>query len=129
MGVNTDYCSDMNGNQKFKCNCKDGFDGERCEVSVVVSVVCSDPMGHPCCDNPCQNGGTCRSQNNGTQVSFNSIFWGILTLAPLNFGTKCSARRIFFDTKLMFGKIHSKELMIFVKQNFGADINIFPSLK
>ena len=49
MGVNTEYCSDMNGNQKFKCECHDGFEGERCEVSA-------------CPSNFCKNSGTCKSE-------------------------------------------------------------------
>ena len=48
MGVNTEYCSDLNGNQEFKCECKDGFDGKRCEVSV--------------CPLDCKNNGTCESE-------------------------------------------------------------------
>ena len=46
MGVNTDNCSDMNGNQQFKCECKDGFVGERCEDSL--------------CPLDCQNDGICK---------------------------------------------------------------------
>ena len=33
IGVNTEYCSDTNGSQEFKCVCNDGFDGKRCEFS------------------------------------------------------------------------------------------------
>ena len=49
MGVNTEYCSDLNGSQEFKCECKDGFDGNRCEVSV-------------CPVNFCKNNGICKSE-------------------------------------------------------------------
>ena len=48
MGVNTQYCSDLNGSQEFKCECNDGFDGKRCEVSV--------------CALDCQNDGNCKSE-------------------------------------------------------------------
>ena len=48
MGVNTEYCSDMNGSQKFKCECNDEFDGERCEVST--------------CPLDCENSGICKSE-------------------------------------------------------------------
>ena len=48
MGVNTEYCSDLNGSQEFKCECNDGFDGKRCEVSV--------------CPLDCQNDGNCKSE-------------------------------------------------------------------
>ena len=37
IGVNTEYCSDTNGNQEFKCVCNDGFDGERCEFSCPIN--------------------------------------------------------------------------------------------
>ena len=69
MGVNTEYCSDLNGNQEFKCECKDGYDGKRCEVSVCTM----NPTAHPCCGNPCQNGAT-REGQNGSEVSFHSNF-------------------------------------------------------
>ena len=49
IGVHTEYCSDMNGSQKFKCQCNDGFDGERCKESV-------------CPSNFCKNNGTCTSE-------------------------------------------------------------------
>ena len=32
MGVNTKSCSDFNGAEEFKCECNDGFKGERCEI-------------------------------------------------------------------------------------------------
>ena len=41
MGINTEYCYDLNGNQEFKCECKDGFDEKRCEVSV-CPLDCND---------------------------------------------------------------------------------------
>ena len=52
MGINTESCSDLNGTQEFKCQCKDGFDGKRCEA-----VVCSS--------NYCNNNGLCsiKSEN------------------------------------------------------------------
>ena len=31
MGINTEYCSDSNGNAEFKCECNEGFVGKRCE--------------------------------------------------------------------------------------------------
>ena len=31
IGINTEYCSDLNGNDEFKCECNEGFDGKRCE--------------------------------------------------------------------------------------------------
>ena len=46
--MNTEYCSDMNGNQEFKCECNDGYDGKRCEVYV--------------CPLDCQNNGICESE-------------------------------------------------------------------
>ena len=58
MGVNTEYCSDLNGNQEFKCECNDGFDGKRCEVSV-------------CPLNFCKNNEICRSEideTNGKKI-------------------------------------------------------------
>ena len=42
MGTNTETCSDLNGSQEFKCQCKDGFDGQRCEVAVCSSNYCND---------------------------------------------------------------------------------------
>ena len=42
---NTDSCFDSNGTQEFNCNCKDGFDGTRCEEE---------------CDLKCENNGICR---------------------------------------------------------------------
>ena len=32
MNINTKFCSDDNGRQKFKCECNDGFEGTRCEI-------------------------------------------------------------------------------------------------
>ena len=46
MGINTASCSDVNGSQEFKCQCEDGFDGQRCEVAV-------------CSSNYCYNNGLC----------------------------------------------------------------------
>ena len=48
MGVNTRYCSDMNGSQEFKCECNDGFDGKRCEISACPLI--------------CENDGECKSE-------------------------------------------------------------------
>ena len=31
IGTNTEYCFDSNGNDEFKCECNEGFDGKRCE--------------------------------------------------------------------------------------------------
>ena len=31
IGNNTEYCFDSNGNEEFKCECNEGFDGKRCE--------------------------------------------------------------------------------------------------
>ena len=50
MGVNTEYCSDMNGSQEYKCECKDGFDGNRCEIEN--------------CPFNCENGRVCKSEIN-----------------------------------------------------------------
>ena len=44
MNVNTEYCSDMDGSQEFRCQCNDGFDGKRCEIV---------------CPLDCKNGGSC----------------------------------------------------------------------
>ena len=52
MGVNTRYCSDMNGSQGYKCECYDGFDGQRCEISA--------------CPLSCKNSGECKSEINNT---------------------------------------------------------------
>ena len=52
MGINTEFCSDVNESQEFKCQCKDGFAGKRCEVAV-------------CSSNYCNNNGLCtiKSEN------------------------------------------------------------------
>ena len=42
MGLNTESCSDVNGSQKFKCQCMDGFNGKRCEVPVCSSKYCNN---------------------------------------------------------------------------------------
>ena len=57
MGVNTEYCSDMNGSQKFKCECNNGFNGERCENS-------------GCPLNFCKNNGTCT-----TEIVGGNLIW------------------------------------------------------
>ena len=44
--MNTESCSDVNGSQEFKCQCKEGFEGKRCEVAV-------------CSSNYCNNNGVC----------------------------------------------------------------------
>ena len=47
----------MNGNQEFKCKCKDGFAGNRCEDLL--------------CPLDCQNNGICKfeiDKNNGTEI-------------------------------------------------------------
>ena len=41
MGINTESCSDVNGTQEFKCQCKEGFDGKRCEIAVCTSNYCN----------------------------------------------------------------------------------------
>ena len=51
MGVNTEYCSDINGSQEFKCECKDRFDGKRCEISLC-------PLDY------CKHNGTCTTEIN-----------------------------------------------------------------
>ena len=48
MGVNTEYCFDMNGSQEFKCECNVGFDGKMCELSV--------------CPLNCENNGVCSTE-------------------------------------------------------------------
>ena len=40
IGINTEFCSDMNGSNEFNCNCYTGFEGKRCEISVCDSVIC-----------------------------------------------------------------------------------------
>ena len=56
LGVNTESCSDVNGSQEFKCRCKDGFLGKRCEVSV-------------CSSDNCNNNGLCLiNENNNDQM-------------------------------------------------------------
>ena len=57
MGTNTETCSDLNGSQEFKCQCKDGFGGKKCEVAV-------------CSLNYCNNNGECsiNSSNNIEQL-------------------------------------------------------------
>ena len=42
MDVKTESCSDEDGSQEFQCRCKEGFDGERCEVSVCYSNYCNN---------------------------------------------------------------------------------------
>ena len=42
MGTNSESCSDVNGSQEFKCQCKEGFDGKRCEVAVCSSKYCNN---------------------------------------------------------------------------------------
>ena len=57
MGINTEYCFDVNGSQEFKCECNDGFYGKRCEISV--------------CPLNCENGEICKSEideTNGKKV-------------------------------------------------------------
>ena len=44
MSVNTESCFDLNETQEFKCQCKDGFDGKRCELHVCPT---------------CENNGSC----------------------------------------------------------------------
>ena len=51
MGENTESCSDVNGSQEFKCQCKDGFIGKKCEVA-------------GCSTNYCFNNGTCSINDN-----------------------------------------------------------------
>ena len=41
----------MNGSQEFKCECNDGFGGERCEMSL-------------CPSDYCKNNGTCINEIN-----------------------------------------------------------------
>ena len=55
MGINTESCSDVNGSQEFKCQCKEGFDGKRCEIAV-------------CTKSYCNNNGVCSIEDhNGTK--------------------------------------------------------------
>ena len=49
MGVNTEYCDDINGTQEFQCQCNIGFDGKRCEFAMCPlncdnSEICSTEM-------------------------------------------------------------------------------------
>ena len=39
MGLNTEFCSDVNGSKEFKCQCKDGFIGKRCEVADSTLII------------------------------------------------------------------------------------------
>ena len=48
MGINTKSCSDDNGTQEFKCQCKNGFGGERCELDLCPT---------------CENNGFCPGEN------------------------------------------------------------------
>ena len=41
MGINTEFCSDVNESQEFKCQCKDGFVGKRCELAICSSTYCN----------------------------------------------------------------------------------------
>ena len=36
IGNNTEYCFDSNGNDEFKCECNEGFDGKRCDEDVCL---------------------------------------------------------------------------------------------
>ena len=49
VGVNTEYCFDSNGNEEFKCECNEGFDGKRCEDQCFLE---------------CGNNGICTSKIN-----------------------------------------------------------------
>ena len=51
IGVNTEYCSDSNGIEEFKCECNAGFDGKRCENECILE---------------CGDNGICTSQINDT---------------------------------------------------------------
>ena len=51
IGLNTESCSDVSGSQEFKCQCKDGFVGKRCEVAA-------------CSPNYCNNNGLCAINEN-----------------------------------------------------------------
>ena len=42
MGMNTESCSDVNGTQEFKCQCKGGLGGQRCEAAVCSSDYCNN---------------------------------------------------------------------------------------
>ena len=53
MGINTESCSDVDGSQEFKCQCKKGYVGKRCEIPV-------------CSSNYCNNNGLCSI--NGTDL-------------------------------------------------------------
>ena len=86
IGINTEYCFDSNGSDEFKCECKEGFDGKRCEdecsecgmngscsteIDITTGIkqwkcLCVIPwIGERCdklatCDgNLCHNGGAC----------------------------------------------------------------------
>ena len=47
IGVNTEYCLDMNGLEEFNCICNPGFEGRRCEISLCGGVACENGF----CDN------------------------------------------------------------------------------
>ena len=66
IGINTESCSDVNGSQEFKCQCKEGFDGKRCEIA-------------ECTANYCNNNGLCsinENDNNRLQCECNQGFEG-----------------------------------------------------
>ena len=42
MDVNTNNCIDMDGTEKFNCECNDGFEGERCEKDKCEGVICEN---------------------------------------------------------------------------------------
>ena len=71
------------GNKNWECHCEFPFQGKAelissktCNIiyigQICAEVDCSDPMDHPCCGQPCHNGGSCASKAkiNDTQVGF-----------------------------------------------------------
>ena len=77
IGNNTEYCFDSDGNEEFKCECNEGFDGKRCEMERCsldcgINGICTteiDEFGIKkskclCDENLCHNGGACTSTIN-----------------------------------------------------------------
>ena len=51
IGINTNYCFDSNGNDEYKCECNEGYDGKRCEFECFID---------------CGLNGTCTAEINST---------------------------------------------------------------